>query len=129
MHRDLKPANIFKGRENYKLGDLNVSKVVSGNLAYTQTGTPYYASPEVWRDEPYDAKSDIWSLGCIIYQMAALRPPFQAKDMEELFKNVQNKPTPSIPKQYSKILCDLIQLCLNKKANFRPTASELLEHP
>lgn len=45
MHRDLKSANVFKTSEGYKLGDLNVSKVVAGNLAYTQTGTPYYASP------------------------------------------------------------------------------------
>ena len=76
MHRDLKSANVFKTAQGYKLGDLNVSKVTSGSLAYTQTGTPYYASPEVWRDEPYDCKSDIWSLGCIIFEMAALRPPF-----------------------------------------------------
>ena len=76
MHRDLKSANIFKTADGYKLGDLNVSKVVAGNLAYTQTGTPYYASPEVWRDEPYDSKSDIWSLGCIVFEMAMLRPPY-----------------------------------------------------
>lgn len=76
MHRDLKSANVFKSKDGYKLGDLNVSKVVSGQLAYTQTGTPYYASPEVWRDEPYDAKSDIWSFGCIIFEMASLKPPF-----------------------------------------------------
>ena len=81
MHRDLKSANIFKTTCGYKLGDLNVSKVVTGNLAYTQTGTPYYASPEVWRDEPYDSKSDVWSLGCIIFEMAMLRHPFEGKDM------------------------------------------------
>jgi len=63
MHRDLKSANIFISNGRYKLGDLNVSKIVKNKLAYTQTGTPYYASPEVWRDEPYDNKSDIWSLG------------------------------------------------------------------
>lgn len=63
MHRDLKSANIFISGGIYKLGDLNVSKIVKNKLAYTQTGTPYYASPEVWRDEPYDNKSDIWSLG------------------------------------------------------------------
>ena len=82
MHRDLKSANVFKtGEGEFKLGDLNVSKVVSGSLAYTQTGTPYYASPEVWRDEPYDCKSDIWSLGCIVFEMAALKPPFDGKDL------------------------------------------------
>ena len=81
LHRDIKSANIFISTnsyvqqnegEIYKLGDLNVSKVNKGSLAYTQTGTPYYASPEVWRDEPYDHKSDIWSFGCIVYEMASL---------------------------------------------------------
>ena len=68
LHRDLKAANIFSSSDGvYKLGDLNVSKVLKKGLAYTQTGTPYYASPEVWQDQPYDMKSDIWSLGCVIY--------------------------------------------------------------
>ena len=73
LHRDLKAANIFISKEGtYKLGDLNVSKVLKKGLAYTQTGTPYYASPQVWQDLPYDMKSDIWSFGCVIYEMAAL---------------------------------------------------------
>jgi NIMA (never in mitosis gene a)-related kinase len=77
----MKSANIFLSDTLYKLGDLNVSKVNKGRLAYTQIGTPYYASPEVWREEPYDHKSDIWSFGIIIYEMTALRPPFHGQDM------------------------------------------------
>jgi len=50
-----------------KLGDMNVSKIAAEGLCITQTGTPYYASPEVWKDQPYDEKSDIWSLGCVLY--------------------------------------------------------------
>ena len=78
MHRDIKSANIFMNKDwTCKLGDMNVSKLADSNgLNYTQTGTPYYASPEVWRDEPYDFKSDIWSLGCVIYEMITLKPPF-----------------------------------------------------
>lgn len=68
-----------------KLGDLNVSKIAKMGMMQTQTGTPYYASPEVWRDQPYDYKCDIWSLGCVIYELAALRPPFMAKDMQGLY--------------------------------------------
>ncbi len=64
-----------------KLGDMNVSKISEKGLCQTQTGTPYYASPEVWKDEPYGPKSDIWSLGCVMYEMMTLRPPFQADDM------------------------------------------------
>lgn len=64
VHRDIKSANIFLYSDGIaKIGDLNVSKIVKGGLFFTQTGTPYYASPEVWRDQPYDTKSDIWSLG------------------------------------------------------------------
>lgn len=59
-----------------KMGDLNVSKVAKRGLLVTQTGTPYYASPEIWKDKPYDSKSDIWSLGCVLYEMCALNPPF-----------------------------------------------------
>lgn len=74
LHRDLKvvyisiqSANVFLTKSGTaKLGDLNVSKVSKG-LCSTQTGTPYYASPEVWKDQPYDKKSDIWSLGCVLY--------------------------------------------------------------
>jgi NIMA (never in mitosis gene a)-related kinase len=73
LHRDLKSANVFITEDGkYKLGDLNVSKVLKKGLAYTQTGTPYYASPEVWQDLPYDMKSDMWSLGCVIYEMTTL---------------------------------------------------------
>ena len=78
IHRDLKTANVFISKNGLvKLGDMNVSKSADKNgLNYTQTGTPYYASPEVWRDEPYDFKSDIWSLGCVLYEMITLKPPF-----------------------------------------------------
>jgi NIMA (never in mitosis gene a)-related kinase 1/4/5 len=79
LHRDLKSANIFLSKSgDAKLGDLNVSKVAKKGLLYTQTGTPYYASPEVWKDLPYDSKSDIWSLGCVLYEMITLKPPFRA---------------------------------------------------
>ena len=89
LHRDLKCANVFiTGDGVYKLGDLNVSKVLKKDMAFTQTGTPYYASPEVWKDKPYGLKSDMWSLGCVLYEMAALRPPFVASDLQTLYKKV-----------------------------------------
>ena len=90
LHRDLKSANVFLNSEGTaKLGDLNVSKVAKyGGLLFTQTGTPYYASPEVWRDQPYDHKSDIWSLGCLLYELTTLQPPFKAANMDQLYKKV-----------------------------------------
>lgn len=67
LHRDIKSANVFLFKSGEaKLGDLNVSKMVK-SMCQTQTGTPYYASPEIWKDQPYDKKSDIWSLGCVLY--------------------------------------------------------------
>ena len=83
FHRDIKSANIFLNKDgSARLGDLNVSKVAKAGFLYTQTGTPYYASPEVWNDTPYNSKSDIWSLGCVLYESLALVPPFRAKDMD-----------------------------------------------
>jgi NIMA (never in mitosis gene a)-related kinase len=89
-HRDIKSANIFISSKGIiKLGDFNVSKVTTqGGMMRTQTGTPYYASPEVWKDKPYDIKSDIWSLGCVLYEIIALRPPFKATDMKGLYRKV-----------------------------------------
>ena len=131
LHRDLKCANVFLSKDEKcaKLGDLNVSKVVKNALAYTQTGTPYYASPEVWRDEPYDAKSDIWSLGCVIYEICALKPPFRANDMPGLFKKVQKGAFEKIPSAYSQDLFTLISLCLQVSPAKRLSCDQLLEHP
>lgn len=79
VHRDIKCANVFLCKDgSVKLGDLNVSKIAKFGLMQTQTGTPYYASPEVWQDKPYNEKCDIWSLGCVIYELAAQHPPFLA---------------------------------------------------
>ena len=90
LHRDLKSANVFLELDGIiKLGDLNVSKQTQKDgMLFTQTGTPYYASPEVWKDQPYDNKSDIWSLGCVLYEMITLSPPFQAANMDLLYKAV-----------------------------------------
>jgi NIMA (never in mitosis gene a)-related kinase len=98
QHRDLKSANVFlTTKGEVKLGDLNVSKVAKyGGMLMTQTGTPYYASPEVWKDSPYDNKSDIWSLGSILYEMITLKPPFRAASMDQLYTKVCSG-------QYSKI--------------------------
>lgn len=81
----IQSANVFLSKNGIsKLGDMNVSKIAKNGLLYTQTGTPYYASPQVWKDKPYDSKSDIWSLGCVIYEMATLKPPFTDTSMQGL---------------------------------------------
>ncbi|CAD8168984.1 unnamed protein product [Paramecium pentaurelia] len=127
MHRDIKSANIFLINNEVKLGDLNVSKVAKQGLLYTQTGTPYYASPEVWKDQPYDFKSDIWSLGCVLYEMASLKLPFLADDMDGLYKKVIKGYYQKLPKSYTYELQNLIRMMLQVSTTLRPTASQLLE--
>ncbi|OMJ69762.1 hypothetical protein SteCoe_32427 [Stentor coeruleus] len=129
LHRDIKSANIFITSENnVQLGDLNVAKVVHG-LAHTQTGTPYYASPEVWRDSPYDSKSDIWSLGCVIYEMCALEPAFKSKDMKELFSKVIKGRYNEVPNIYSSDLAAVIRCMLQVKPVLRPSCDKILDMP
>ena len=115
---------LFKN-QTAKLGDLNVSKVTKQGLGYTQTGTPYYASPEVWRDQPYDMKSDIWSLGCVLYEMITLRPPFQAPDMQNLYKKVLRGMYPKIPSTYSQSLSGVVKSLLQVSSSIRPTCGTL----
>ena len=124
LHRDMKSANVFLFSNGCaKLGDLNVSKVARRGLGYTQTGTPYYASPEVWKDKPYDHKSDVWSLGCVLYEMITLRPPFRAKDMEGLFNKVCKGQFSRIPERFSDDLFKIVQYLL------RPSCEQILQHP
>ena len=130
LHRDLKSANIFLFSDgSAKIGDLNVSKVAYKGLGYTQTGTPYYASPEVWRDEPYDMKSDIWSLGCVTYEMLALHPPFRAENMEKLYNKVIQCQYGKISERYSDDIKEIIKLLLKVKTKDRPTCAQILKHP
>lgn len=109
-----------------KLGDMNVSKIAKNGLLYTQTGTPYYASPEVWKDKPYDSKSDIWSLGCVIYEMTTLKPPFRAEDMDGLYKKVIKGSYSKIGDNYSKQLSNVIKSMLQVNPANRPDATQLM---
>ena len=130
LHRDMKSANVFLfSNGSAKLGDLNVSKVARRGLGYTQTGTPYYASPEVWKDQPYDNKSDVWSLGCVLYEMITLRPPFRAKDMEGLFNKVCKGQYSKIPDRFSDDLFQVVQFLLQVNSSSRPSCEQILNHP
>ena len=129
LHRDIKSANIFLfSNGSAKLGDLNVSKVTKNGLTYTQTGTPYYASPEVWNDLPYDYKSDIWSLGCVLYEMITLNLPFKC-NMKDLHKKIIKGEFKKIPKGYSEDLERIVHLLIQVNQDKRPNCKELLNNP
>ena len=130
LHRDLKSANVFLFRDGTaKLGDLNVSKISFRGLGCTQTGTPYYASPEVWRDNPYNLKSDIWSLGCLCYELLMLKTPFRAESMEALYRKVMKGKYPEINKKYSKKFDYVISYMLQLKPENRPNTQQILNIP
>ena len=130
LHRDLKSANIFLFSDgSAKIGDCNVSKVVYKGLGYTQTGTPYYASPEVWNDDPYDSKSDIWSLGCVTYEMLTLHPPFRAESMDGLYQKVIKGQYGKINNRYSNDIAEIIKFLLKVNPIDRPSCSQILKHP
>ncbi|KAJ3871710.1 kinase-like domain-containing protein [Lentinula edodes] len=134
LHRDLKPDNgefIFLDENNsVKLGDFGLSKsLLQTNFANTYVGTPYYMSPEVMQEKAYDSKSDIWSLGCLIYELCAHKPPFhEAKSHTELSILVRNGRIPPLPKGYSQSLAGVIKAMLNLNPAMRPSAAQLLQH-
>ena len=126
MHRDLKSANIFLLENGVlKIGDLNVSKLSKSDYARTKTGTPYYLAPEVWEDRPYNYKCDIWSLGCIIYELCCLVPPFRGTNFKELHNNIKYGKYNPIPNHYSKDLKQIINWMLITNPNNRLSAKDL----
>ena len=128
LHRDLKSGNIFLFKDGtVKIGDLNVSKITSRGLGCTQTGTPYYASPEVWKDNPYNFKSDIWSLGCVLYEICMLNTPFVCNNMNGLFNKIMKGKFKKIDGKYSIQLNSLIEKLIVVKSDCRPSAKEILE--
>ncbi|KAI0682534.1 hypothetical protein BC835DRAFT_1399428 [Cytidiella melzeri] len=131
LHRDLKPDNVFLDENNIvKLGDFGLSKALAqASFANTYVGTPYYMSPELMQEKSYDSKSDIWSLGCLIYELCALKPPFhEAKTHAELSILIRNGRIPPLPKGYSPALASVIKAMLNLNPAMRPSAQQLLQH-
>lgn len=131
LHRDLKTQNIFLTSKGLvKLGDFGIAKELerTTQLAKTAIGTPYYLSPEICSGKAYNAKSDVWSLGCVLYELCTLQHPFDANNINALVvKIVKNEPAP-ISREYSPELQALIKMCLNKLPKNRPTVGQLLNH-
>lgn len=131
LHRDLKPENIFlDGDKAVKLGDFGLSKIMqSHDFASTYVGTPFYMSPEICAAEKYTLKSDIWALGCIVYELCTKEPPFNAQTHLQLVNKIRKGDVTPLPKEYSKELNDLVKSCLITNPLMRPDTEALLNHP
>uniref|UniRef100_A0A8B9GW46 Serine/threonine-protein kinase Nek4 n=1 Tax=Astyanax mexicanus TaxID=7994 RepID=A0A8B9GW46_ASTMX len=132
LHRDLKTQNIFLTKTNIiKVGDLGIARVLENqnDMASTLIGTPYYMSPELFSNKPYNYKSDVWALGCCVYEMSTLKHAFNAKDMNSLaFRIIEGK-LPQMPSKYDPQLGELIKRMLCKKPEDRPDVKHILRQP
>ena len=123
LHRDIKTINMFLGKDNQiKIGDLGVAKVLNqtNNMAHTIVGTPYYLSPELCEEKPYNHKSDIWSLGCVLYELCTFKHPFEASNQGALILKIMKGRFNSISSFYSSDLKQLTENLLEKNQVKRP---------
>lgn len=122
---------VFLGEDNsVKLGDFGLSKLMqSHDFASTYVGTPFYMSPEICAAERYTLKSDIWSLGCIMYELCQRAPPFNAKSHFALVQKIKEGRVDPLPPIYSQELQSVIKSCLKTNSMQRPDTQQLLNVP
>ena len=132
IHRDIKSQNIFLMKNGkIKIGDFGIAKALTNtkNNATTIIGTPYYFSPEIINGEPYNYKTDIWSLGVVLYEMCCLKLPFESNNIAQLSIKIMKGKYDPIPNRYSKNMANLIKNMLNIDQKLRPNINEVMQSP
>ncbi|XP_062280769.1 serine/threonine-protein kinase Nek1 [Scomber scombrus] len=130
LHRDIKSQNIFLTKDGtVQLGDFGIARVLNSTveLARTCIGTPYYLSPEICENKPYNNKSDIWALGCVLYEMCTLKHAFEAGNMKNLVLKIIRGSYPPVSVHYSQDLRFLLAQLFKRNPRERPSVSSVLE--
>nr|KAJ3422715.1 Serine/threonine-protein kinase Nek8 [Polyrhizophydium stewartii] len=134
LHRDLKTNNILiSGTGKYKvlkIGDFGISKIMSAETkAETVVGTPAYISPELCEGKPYNEKSDIWALGCVLYEIICLKKMFSAHNLPALVLKILRGTYDPLPSQYPAKLAELVQSCVELEPSNRPFMPDIIGKP
>ncbi|XDC78725.1 hypothetical protein R6Z07F_009898 [Ovis aries] len=133
LHRDIKTQNIFLSKNGMvaKLGDFGIARVLNNTmeLARTCIGTPYYLSPEICQNKPYNNKTDIWSLGCVLYELCTLRHPFEGNNLQQLVLKICQARVPPISPRFSRDLQFLISQLFEVSPRDRPSINSILKRP
>jgi NIMA (never in mitosis gene a)-related kinase len=132
LHRDLKTQNLFLSEDNIiKVGDFGISKALGNSIemAKSSVGTPYFMSPELCKGESYGTKTDIWALGCVLYEMITYKKPFDDKEIGGLTEKIMNRDPDPLPPDTDLNLQTLCVTMLRKDPARRPTAWELANNP
>lgn len=132
LHRDIKAQNVFLMQNGIvKLGDFGIAKVLTSTVdnARTMVGTPYYLSPEIVDNKPYNFKSDVWSLGVLLYELCTLKPPFDASSFHFLALKIVRGAYPPLPPHFSRDLKSLVSQMLSIDPNKRPSIAQILKIP
>ncbi|XP_045331054.1 serine/threonine-protein kinase Nek5 isoform X2 [Leopardus geoffroyi] len=133
LHRDIKAQNIFLSKNGMvaKLGDFGIARVLNNSmeLARTCIGTPYYLSPEICQNKPYNNKTDIWSLGCVLYELCTLKHPFEGNNLHQLVLKICQAHFAPISPRFSHDLQALVSQLFEVSPRDRPSINSILKRP